>query len=73
MKLFMYFEAQEGGMDNWLFEGAEKVRRYFQRSWKSAGCEEDDAAFEQWIDNAEVGQYYEHRMGVAVRLADTGD
>ena len=73
MKQFMYLEAIAGYIDNQPFKDADEVQRYLQRSWKSEGCEEDDAALEQWIDSAEVGQYHEHRMGVAVRLQDTGD
>lgn len=69
MKLFMYFENQEGGMAEW--EVREESDLIALRGWKDSYCYAADKALENWMEDAEVGDYADHRLGVMVRVKDT--
>lgn len=67
-KLFMYFESEEGGMTNFEVKCIKDLRQL--RGWWTNDCLEDDIKLIKWMDEADVGEYYEHRLGVIVRLKD---
>jgi hypothetical protein len=68
MKKFMYFEVQEGGMDTWMVEDLCSFNRLY--GWMQRGCKANDSAMVKWMNAAQVGEYFEHRLGVLVRLKD---
>jgi hypothetical protein len=68
MKQFMYFENQEGGMD--FFFVRKESDLDVLHGWKDVYCYEEDSALEDWMEDAEVGDYSEHRLGVMVRVKD---
>ncbi len=71
MKNFLYCEALEGGMDSFEFSHNKK---YYKHSleclsgWLSKDCLESDLALVDWMNKAQVGEYYEHRLGTVIRL-----
>ena len=69
MKTFMYFENQEGGMD--FFFVQEECELIVLNGWKDGYCYDMDKSLENWMEDAEVGDYAEHRLGVMVRVKDT--
>ena len=69
MKNFMYFENQEGGMSDYVVHDASEMS--FLYGWKDGYCYDMDKALENWMEDAEVGDYAEHRLGVMVRVKDT--
>ena len=69
MKTFMYLENQEGGMADFVVHDESDMIAL--RGWKDLYCYEMDKALENWMEDAEVGDYAEHRLGVMVRVKDT--
>ena len=69
MKQFMYCEDTGAtGMDRHIIEGSADMD--FLAGWGDVDCEEEDLALCDFLRAAEVGEYYEHRLGVCVRLKD---
>jgi len=69
MKNFVYFEAQEGGMDTIEnIKTADDLR--YLRGWMDKECIVDDEEMVKWMETALVGQLYNHRLGSLVRLLD---
>lgn len=69
MKRFVYFEAQEGGMDYFHFSDASELKVLY--AWmESPLCVKSDEKLVKWLETAEVGDMKDHRLGVAVRLKD---
>jgi len=68
MKNFIYFESQEGGMDYFTIEKSKDLKRLY--GWMNNGCEAGDSILSHWMESAEIGEIYEHRLGVLVRLKD---
>lgn len=71
MKRFMYFESTEGGMDRYEIT-KEDLRTGLLPIpyWMAPACKAQDCALLDWMQNAEIGEMHEHRLGVAVRLKD---
>jgi len=65
---FMYFEAEEGGMNTFEFSTAEELSCLC--GWGEESCKEDDESLLSWVENSEVGEVFEHRLGYAVKLKD---
>lgn len=73
MKRFIFCEAQEGGMDHYVVEipeGEEFTYEWPICGWMSGTCEYEDNRLALFAKTATVGDFHEHRMGVAVRLRD---
>ena len=68
MKRFVYFENQEGGMGEFDFKDPDDFQ--FLYGWMSKQCKKHDTEFLEWIETAEVGERFHHRLGTAVRLKD---
>jgi len=72
MKKFCYFENQDGGMGVYEMSSKEQMPRLY--GWMKEGwCKEEDEAMLKWMDTAEVGEDFEHRLGIMVRLKDFED
>jgi hypothetical protein len=64
-KRFMYFESEEGGMSEFEFSLPEELSCL--RAWGELPIDEK---LVEWMKTAKVGEYFEHRLGCAVRLID---
>lgn len=67
-KQFMYFESIEGGMVSYAVSTGRDLSGLY--GWMSKGCEADDQGLLNWMESANVGEFYEHRLGTLVRLKD---
>lgn len=67
-KQFMYFESEEGGMANHDISTAQDLA--FLYGWMRDDCRAKDQELLEWMNSAEVGGYFDHRLGVLVRLKD---
>jgi len=68
MKKFIYCESTEGGMDSCCFNKIKELGLY---AWMSDEfCKKEDQALCDWLEKAEVGQYFEHRLGICFRVSD---
>jgi hypothetical protein len=68
VKNFIYFEEYDGGM--YLNEGS-SPESFGLIGWMRGDCVKDDTELMQWAENADVGDYFSHRLGYAVRVKDT--
>lgn len=68
MKKFEYFESQEGGMDHFTVTTSLDLRRLY--GWMNDDCETSDLLLLRWMDSTDVGEMYEHRLGIMVRIKD---
>jgi hypothetical protein len=66
MKRFVYVESTEGGADCHFVTNAEELT--FLRGWGDVDCEREDMILCSFMRNAEIGAYYEHRLGICIRL-----
>lgn len=41
--------------------------------WMSIDCVKQDLELQRWMNTAQVGEHFEHRLGVCVRLIDFGE
>ena len=71
MKTFMYFENQEGGMDYFKVSNSMDLARLSGWMKERFQNNTEDVALVDWMEDAEVGDYAEHRLGVMVRVKDT--
>lgn len=67
-KSFMYFEHQKGGMS--AFSAKDKKDFTNLYDWMSAFSRTDDTAMLDWMETAEIGDVFVHRIGYLVRLKD---
>ena len=67
-KTFIYCESTEGGMDTWMVHSPQDLKTLY--GWMSKGCRKDDENLVSWMEIAEIGDYYNHRLGVMVRVKD---
>lgn len=67
-KIFLYCEATDGGMIDFIVQSPKDLRGVF--GWMDENVRDDDEALVAWMEQAEVGQYYDHRAGIMVRLRD---
>jgi hypothetical protein len=71
-KQFMYFESQDGGMDEFMVSSEQDLQHLC--GWmKTAGtfdCLHDDQKMVDWMKVADVGEVHFHRLGCLVRLKD---
>lgn len=68
LKSFMYFWYQKGGMS--AFSAKDKKDFTNLHGWMSADCRTDDTAMLDWMETAEIGDVFAHRLGYLVRLKD---
>lgn len=82
MKTFLYFEQEEGGMavhEITCFENAPTNIDVNDQlgpqlyGWRNERCAKDDAALLRWTVTAEIGQYFDHRLGTMVRVLNNGE
>lgn len=66
-KVFYFFEAQEGGMEDYEIE-KEECSDF--RGWMSHGCKTSDKKLLAAFDKLQVGEMHQYRLGVLVRLKD---
>ena len=71
-KHFIYVECQEGGSQEHHFSQLEEITNDLI-GWMTGGCVTGDSRLIEWVDKADVGEYFEHRLGVAIRLKDKED
>jgi hypothetical protein len=64
-KKFVYFESTEGGMTIHTFE---RFKEFTCHGWLSPSCAEEDMNLVFWGANAAVGDCFQHRLGVCVRV-----
>jgi hypothetical protein len=71
-KQFMYFESQDGGMDEFMVSSEQDLQHLC--GWmKTAGtfdCLHDDQKMVDWMKVADIGEVHFHRLGCLVRLKD---
>lgn len=77
MKHFLYCLAEEGGMDTFTLSRsddgepdpiANRILLDNLRGWMSRGCEDDDVKLMAFMADAEVGEFFHHRLGVCIRI-----
>ena len=68
MKQYLYFESQEGGMDMFSFSDASNLIRLV--GWKQPLCKNEDDKLCLWLETAEIGDYFVHRLGYVIRIKD---
>lgn len=68
MKVFHYFEHYESGMHDFEVLSEDDLHGLFQ--WRNGACLSKDNQLLAWMQNADVGEKYDHRCGVMVRLKD---
>jgi hypothetical protein len=68
MKHFVYLENQEGGMSEVDFQTADELG--FLYGWMNKRCRSEDERLVEWLEEAEVGEKFNHRLGTVVRLKD---
>lgn len=69
MKDFIYFKSTDGGME--VVEEIEtSADMTFLYGWLDDDCLVEDIRLIRWMDTAEVGQKFNHRLGCLVRLMD---
>ena len=71
MKSFFYAEDTEGGMCPIFFNQASELSGLY--GWMCGDCVHQDTALTNWMETAEVGDTFDHRLGIAVRLKDEND
>jgi hypothetical protein len=68
VKQFLYCEDEgTGGMDHYILHLESGLAPY---GWMEDSCKEADIKMMQWMETAEVGDYYQHRVGVCIRVKD---
>jgi hypothetical protein len=65
---FIYFESTEGGMEFFHVSKPDDLAQL--RGWMDAMCHKEDTALVMWMERAEIGELFEHRLGIMVRLKD---
>jgi hypothetical protein len=65
-KAFLYFESTEGGMETHEF--TDKKDFPCLLGWMREPCKNSDMKLLSWMETCEVGEYYSHRLGYAVRV-----
>lgn len=71
MKQFLFCEDQEGGMGRGVYDEAEAVEyctNAAERMTRMFGEAPDEAELSAWLNVADVGDMYEYRIGVWIRL-----
>lgn len=71
IKHFIYFESQEGGMDEVLIEvkeGEDFPDLEFVYGWGNENCIERDEELKERANELEVGEFICHRKGTLVRI-----
>lgn len=68
MKKFLYFESTEGGMEVYSVHSPEEFPRLY--GWMTPSCACEDEGMLRWMDTAEIGDVYHHRLGCLVRIKD---
>lgn len=73
MKQFLFCEQDEGGMSHYVVkirEGEELAHAWPISGWMGTQNEYEDCRLSFFARCAQVGDFHEHRMGVAVRIQD---
>lgn len=65
MKKFIYFESAEGGMRTHVFN---RFKDFHVNGWLSPSCVNEDMELIFWADKAKIGDCFEHRLGICVRI-----
>ena len=68
MKSFVYFEDQQGGVGFYDITSIADFTSLY--GWMCDDCKSGDIEMVKWMENAEVGTMYSHRLGYLVRLKD---
>lgn len=67
-KQFAYFESTDGGMEFFIANAIEDFEQLC--GWQTDSCKVADDAMTEWVEKAQIGEMYEHRLGCIVRLKD---
>lgn len=69
MKNFIYFESTEGGLE--IIEDIQCAADLSHLcGWMDDICKIGDKQMVAWMNNALIGQKYDHRLGCLIRLID---
>lgn len=66
MKQFMYFQSTDGGMEVFTVSSPEEFPPLY--GWMTTSCACGDRGMLAWMDTAEIGDVYDHRLGYLVRV-----
>lgn len=66
MKKFIYCEITDGGMEKWEISNIEDLKGLY--GWMTDSCKKDDYELVNWIEKANIGDYFEHRLGICFRV-----
>lgn len=69
VKRFLYCEETYGGMNSFEFSDVNELSCLY--GWGTDFCKDYDTALILWIDSCEIGEYFNHRLGIVVRLKDS--
>ena len=65
-KEFLYVEQTEGGMTPYLIRDNRPPT--FLRNWMELAQQKSDRALVKWMGDAEVGDIFDHRLGIMIRV-----
>jgi hypothetical protein len=66
VKKFIYCEITDGGMESWEISNIEDLKGLY--GWMTDGCKKDDYELVNWIEKANIGDYFKHRLGMCFRV-----
>ncbi len=66
VKNFAYFQSTDVGMYMHVIKNEADFA--FLNGWQSDLCKHGDTEMVKWMDTAEIGEVYDHRLGALVRL-----
>jgi hypothetical protein len=69
VKKFVYFESTEGGMETHVVWDEEELM--ILTGWRSESTEKEDLDLMDWMRNAKLGEFYDHRLGTLVCVRNT--
>lgn len=70
MKHFVYFEVEDGGVHKFDVFNPTDLEHLYCWMKPQYGSNVDDTLLLNWMESAEVGEYFDHRLGYLVRLKD---
>ena len=68
MKTFIYCATTDGGMEDFKIKSSKELIVLY--GWMNKICRHDDNLLIEWMEVAEVGDYFEHRLGLIFRVKD---
>lgn len=69
-KRFLYARSDEGGMEDFTVTNANELSEGYLVGWMKGAQKKADTELVAWMAEADVGDLFYHRLGIAVRLKD---